>query len=110
MALMLNESGCYGNCQQGDKPCTMPGVCGIRRVTEADLDARQAERQSAAARAEAQRIARLRVDLDDGGDTLPDVQPVNWRSFRPLLLALLTLGAVALVSAVNIIAHLARLP
>ena len=84
MSLHLSDSGCYGTCNQGRKPCTMPGVCGLRRVSVADLNARQAEREAAAA--EAARIARLRITLEPDGMPPREVRPIPWASFRPLLI------------------------
>jgi hypothetical protein len=85
---------CLGNCQQGRRDCTLPGVCSAsRKVSEADLDARERERAAASNTPGPQR-----------GTALPEApEPIDWPSFRPLLLALLTLAAVALVGALTAI-------
>ena len=45
---LIHIDGCLGNCQQGDKPCSMPGVCNSsRKLTPAELDAQIAEREKA---------------------------------------------------------------
>lgn len=91
---------CLGNCQQGRRACTLPGVCrASRKVTEADLDAREHERQHERARAR-----RAATPLPPGAP-----EPIDWPSFKPLLIVLLTLAAVAVVSAVGAISSVTRL-
>lgn len=75
-----DTAGCLGNCQQGRRDCTLPGVChraprarlddaGPRaRLTEADLDAAQAWRAAPLPPPQAEQQARpveliTRLDL-----------------------------------------------
>ena len=102
MSLIFTDDvpACLGNCQQGRRDCTLPGVCrASRKLTEADLDARELERER-----ERERARRAATPLPAGA---PD--ELDWPSFKPLLIVLLTLAAVAVVSAVGAISSLMRL-
>lgn len=106
MCLVLSESGCYGSCHQGRKPCTMPGVCGLRLVSEQDLDARQSER--AATAAEAARIARLQLDLaaDDALHSAANRSALALRAqqFRRLAAVVCVAGCACAIVVVLVIA------
>ena len=91
----IDAPRCLGNCEQGTKKCTWPGVCQERahtRVSEADLVDRQLERLCVAEAA--LNIAAERV-TGKPADARWLTSSEVWAWFAPALVPLLAVAIVA---------------